>query len=1064
MMRQGVKVVGLFAALWALSAAGRMESFARGVPDRMSYQGVQRNAAGAPLDGNVEMVFRFFDAPTGGSEILVDAHQTGGAGPVAVSNGLFQVELGSGVVTDGSGTPTGDPFTTLVKMFSVIGDVWMQVDLSTGGPFETLSPRTHVVAAAYALRAASAEKADTASTVGGVLPTDILTTSAVAQTKAGALQIDGTLTAGGNTLSFGQGSTQVSSASNLIITSGNANSDDLYLRGGNSAGDGSIEILGLGPMNIRSGSGNVSFLVDPTAFVTATLDPTGTFTATDDLVAGGGEVRFGSTSPSASITATATQMTIRGGDIATDDLLLSATLDPNQGSLDISGGSGMVLRSGGGSFQFDGPGGSVTANVISPPGAWTVSGDIVAGGNDLRFASANARISTTDTTMNVIAGNAATDSLKLQVSDIPGDGGISITGGGPMELTSNTGIWSFNRTTLGPPDVEAYLDSGGLTLDGGLTTSGPIDITAYQGRINFLTDGADIVHNGLHELNVTSNTHTYDILGLHGGNSDVRLIGGGPIVLRTPGDVEFRSGSFGGPSFLTGTMSPSGTFRASQDLVAARDLVSEGWKMYLGADRTTWMERNPTNDHVFIARDQDNNHTSSQFIIFTNAGTEMQMRIDDGADAPTSFDGPTYANGLDYAEAFRITDLTLKPGEVVVFDPSAPGYIARAAQAYSTLIAGVISGDPGFVTGNSFDAEEAADPAVALEMKSAFAGGDYARGAELSVVLQRKKTDQQRPVALAGRLPVKVDPAYGPIHAGDHLTSSATPGHAMAMRGAGPSLGVALEGWEGPGPGAIMAFVQRGHYTPPALLEQAAAAQESLAASLESRTADPQTGIQRLASSLQVVLDAQGEDDARFSVFRDGDAAEPRAEVFRVDERGNVWAQGAFRPRSMDLAEILELGEPAGPGDVLTMDPEDPDRCILSRAAADRAVVGVVASDPGVLLGGDMSRLLSEEPELAEALAEARAAGDRRGEQAVWTELEARFRARHAAVALSGTVMVKVDASWGAIEPGDLLIASPTPGHAMRAPDPVPEGAVIGKAMGRLDRGEGLIRMIVMLR
>ena len=60
--------------------------------------------------------------------------------------------------------------------------------------------------------------------------------------------------------------------------------------------------------------------------------------------------------------------------------------------------------------------------------------------------------------------------------------------------------------------------------------------------------------------------------------------------------------------------------------------------------------------------------------------------------------------------------------------------------------------------------------------------------------------------------------------------------------------------------------------------------------------------------------------------------------------------------------------------------------------------------------------------------------------------------------------MVKVDASWGAIEPGDLLIASPTTGHAMRAPDPAPEGAVIGKALGRLDRGEGLIRMIVMLR
>jgi hypothetical protein len=82
----------------------------------------------------------------------------------------------------------------------------------------------------------------------------------------------------------------------------------------------------------------------------------------------------------------------------------------------------------------------------------------------------------------------------------------------------------------------------------------------------------------------------------------------------------------------------------------------------------------------------------------------------------------------------------------------------------------------------------------------------------------------------------------------------------------------------------------------------------------------------------------------------------------------------------------------------------------------------------------------------------------------VWAELERRFEASHAAVALSGTVSVKVDAGYGPIEPGDLLISSPTAGHAMRAADPILPGTVIGKALERFEEGTGTIRMIVMPR
>ncbi len=68
-------------------------------------------------------------------------------------------------------------------------------------------------------------------------------------------------------------------------------------------------------------------------------------------------------------------------------------------------------------------------------------------------------------------------------------------------------------------------------------------------------------------------------------------------------------------------------------------------------------------------------------------------------------------------------------------------------------------------------------------------------------------------------------------------------------------------------------------------------------------------------------------------------------------------------------------------------------------------------------------------------------------------------------IALVGKVFCKVDASYGAIEVGDLLTTSATPGHAMRANDPLSAfGAVIGKALRPLREGQGLIPILIALQ
>lgn len=68
-------------------------------------------------------------------------------------------------------------------------------------------------------------------------------------------------------------------------------------------------------------------------------------------------------------------------------------------------------------------------------------------------------------------------------------------------------------------------------------------------------------------------------------------------------------------------------------------------------------------------------------------------------------------------------------------------------------------------------------------------------------------------------------------------------------------------------------------------------------------------------------------------------------------------------------------------------------------------------------------------------------------------------------IALIGKVFCKVDARSSPIETGDLLTTSSTKGYAMKANDPGKAfGAVIGKALGSIKEGLGMIPVLVTLQ
>jgi hypothetical protein len=170
-----------------------------------------------------------------------------------------------------------------------------------------------------------------------------------------------------------------------------------------------------------------------------------------------------------------------------------------------------------------------------------------------------------------------------------------------------------------------------------------------------------------------------------------------------------------------------------------------------------------------------------------------------------------------------------------------------------------------------------------------------------------------------------------------------------------------------------------------------------------------------------------------------------------VDAGGNVYAT-SFRPSSQDLASLVDVSEVVKPGDVLVIDRDSPGMMRRSFGAHDTGVIGVVTAHAGVVLG--MQPPVNGISRMRDSEIEGSVPGD---------DETASSPSHRAAVGLAGVVTCNVDADYGAVWPGDLLVTSPTPGHAMRADGPLP-GTMLGKALEPLEEGTGAIRVLVMLR
>jgi hypothetical protein len=165
--------------------------------------------------------------------------------------------------------------------------------------------------------------------------------------------------------------------------------------------------------------------------------------------------------------------------------------------------------------------------------------------------------------------------------------------------------------------------------------------------------------------------------------------------------------------------------------------------------------------------------TGSAPLSFVNSQSQEIFSIDNFGNATISGTLTTVGGNYDLAEDYPTRDNSLVAGDLLSIDPAESGFVKKSSGEFDQNVLGIFSESPGF----------------RLSQNSETINGARAV-----------------PVALVGRVPVKVSKDSDPIEAGDYLTASSEPGRAMKATRAGQMIGKALESWT-PGSGSDRVLV-----------------------------------------------------------------------------------------------------------------------------------------------------------------------------------------------------------------------------------------------------------------
>jgi hypothetical protein len=417
--------------------------------------------------------------------------------------------------------------------------------------------------------------------------------------------------------------------------------------------------------------------------------------------------------------------------------------------------------------------------------AVTLTGALTGLNVDLTTNYTSTGVDQTGITVGLNANSAATaDSMK----------GLVITSGA-VTNSSGTSTWTGLDITMPAITQSAgTLTSTGLKITGGTVTSGTsyaliTDATAGNVGIGKTNPGValDVVGAGTFSSTLTATsgfTMTNGALSMTASSGSVALtLSSSATAFNVNSglfDIDTSASRVGiGTSAPGDTLDVMGTVRIDSDL----KFLNSGSTMHMAEGN---------DDAQFDIRMSSSsagcNTGEAKGIVFKdNTGSQLGHICNDGG-ALAIFANGFVNSATDVAENYSDAADVLSAGDVVALDAATFKGVKKSERGYQNTVLGVVSTEPGVLLS---DIKE--------------------NGAVTNLV-------HPKPVALSGRVPVKVSTENGVIQKGDFLTSSTTPGVAMKATRAGQMIGKALENYSGQGEGRILVYVSTTYADPSDLL------------------------------------------------------------------------------------------------------------------------------------------------------------------------------------------------------------------------------------------------------
>ena len=773
----------IFAALFSLTSffsfivSSQQSLAAPGINEAINFQGRLFNGQGAIVpDGSYNIQFKIYESGSGttagnpdGTLLWTENHLNDDSNGVLVKNGYMAVELGA--IT---------PFGSLIDWND--DTLWLSINIgntnltcssfASCGPDGEMLPMKRFTATPYSLNSARLGGLTSAAflQVGQGVQQDANNGSSIFINKTGTgnqlqLQSAGadvfTVQNSGSVL-LGSGSDQsiainTSGAGvdgrDLTITagaagSGSMNGGDITINAGAGSGTGSDGLVRIGA---ESTSGIVIGNTDGASSLT--------------LQSGSGGITLGQSGNSD------TQTTLYGksliatqGTNSTTALsvqnsssrsIFSADTTNNQVALGTSGGSGVD-----GKLVFRTSAGSNTAGIslaANPDASYTLllPTGLPEGGQCLKAGTGNV--------YQLSFGDCVTPTTPQFVQQT-----TNANGGNSTSLTTGITATSAGNLLILQIAVNNQSNSVSSITDNGSNTWEQ----AARGFGQNQNSEIWFAENAASTTSITVNTSTNSRISVHisefAGMADTDVL-----------DVAAGRNGYGGTAHTTATITPTVGF----DLVVASLAWGSGPTMN-GSSTGGWNDFTPTINPTNL---------SSRYVVPPVAGSIdtswTSAWYTTSASAIAAF--KPVGGGSDYAEQYGTNDASIKGGDVVALDTARPAeriinefgqddskaWIKKASSANRNTMVGVVSTAPNQVIGKVFS-----------------------------------KTENPRPVALSGRVPVKVNTENGPIEIGDYLTASSEPGVAMKAVSPGMSVGQALSPYDGDETGIVTLFVKNIYY------------------------------------------------------------------------------------------------------------------------------------------------------------------------------------------------------------------------------------------------------------